>query len=202
MQILTEKKAGEFLKKNGFRIVESVYVKSPVGLKAALMKIRFPCVMKVAGSKIVHKSVLGGVKIDVKNYEDAVRIFKSLKKIKGAEGVIVQRQVKGDDWYLLGIKNTPEFGHTIVFGAGGVCTEELKDVSFRIYPLQKEDVINMIEDTEVGKKASLKHKKIISEQLMKLNKLVKKFQKIEELDINPLMIDKKALIIDSRVVFY
>ncbi len=201
MKSLTEKSASSFLKEQGFDINEFIFVNNKKDLESALEKVGYPCVMKVSSSKIVHKNKVGGVKLDIGNFKEALQTFNKLMNIKNAEGVLIQKQIPGK-WYLLGIKKTPEFGHAIVFGAGGIYTEQIKDTSFRITPLTKKDCISMINETNIGNKLNKKEKKIVIDNLLKLSKLTKDFPDIQELDINPLMIYKnKGLIIDSRIVF-
>ena len=195
MKLFTEKKAEEFLEKEGFEIVGGVYVGEEDDLREAVEKIGFPLVMKVSGKEIVHKSVLGGVELDINSYEKVLEVFEKLKKIDGFEEVFLQRQLKGE-WFLLGIKKTPEFGQVVAFGAGGVETEKLKDVSFRVVPFEREDAEEMISETEIGN--NITDKKILVDNLVKLSDLCEKFPTIKELDINPLM---NGIVVDARIVF-
>jgi len=199
MKILTEKTAEEFLSKNRFDVLENIYIEKESELKSTVNKIGFPCVMKVSSPKIIHKNQVGGVELDIGNLEEAIKVFKRIMKIKNAEGVLVQKQIEGE-WYLLGIKKTPEFGHAIVFGAGGIYTEKIKDTSFRICPITKHDAKEMINETKAGK--TLKNREAIIDVLIKLSELVEKYPAINELDINPLMIYKnKGVIVDARIVW-
>jgi hypothetical protein len=201
MDIFTEKKAEDFLEKNNFDIVKRVFVKDKKDLKKAIKKIGFPLVMKISGKNIIHKYKVGGVKMNIINYDSSLSIFKNFEKVKGFEGVMIQKQIKGKG-FLLGIKKTPEFEHIIAFGAGGVFTEKIKDVCFRICPIKENDAREMIEEVKYSKNLSLIEKRIIIKYLVKLCDLIKKYPKIKELDINPLIIFKKsALIVDARIVW-
>lgn len=193
MKILTEKKAGEFLEKNKFEILPRIFITK----KRQLKKIKFPCAIKVFGKKIIHKKKIKGVYLNVKNLEKAQEVFEKLKQIKGAKGVIAQEMQKGKELFF-GIKHTTDFEHAIVFGKGGSNLEKEKDIEFRIYPITEIQALNQIKSTKIGKKLTQKEIEISIEYLMKLNELIKKYPKIIELDINPLMQGK---IIDSRIVF-
>ena len=197
MKILTEREAGEFLRKKGFDVARRIYVEDRNKLKIVSEKLDFPWVMKVSGKEIVHKSKLGGVVKGIKDYEDALKAFDKLKKIKSCEGVIIQRKASGKE-FLFGIKRTPEFGHVIAFGAGGIHTEKLRDVSFRVCPFGKKEARKMIQEVEIGKDLDKKDFDVIEKNILKLCKLVRDCSRIKELDINPLMQGK---IIDSRIVF-
>jgi len=191
--LYTEKKAGEFLEKEGFNVKERIFVKR----KEDLFKLVFPCVMKVSGSTIVHKSRLGGVFIGVKNLEEAKVAYEKIMKIPGAEEVLVQKMVSGR-FFILGIKKTPEFGHVLIFGDGGIDVEEKKDVSFRVCPIEKLDVLEMIADTKIGSSVTKEEENFLVENLLKLSKLVKKYPSISELDINPII---SGEIVDVRIVW-
>ena len=196
MRIFTEREAENFLDEEGFDIVDRVYIKEIGGLDDALRKLGFPLVMKVSGEAIVHKNGVGGVVKNVKNKETALKAFEKFKKIKGFQGVMVQKQIEGKE-FLLGIKKTPEFGHVIVFGAGGVDTEKLDDVSFRVCP-GKDDVRKMIEEVSAAEGLSKDLLKILEKNILRLCKLVRKHPRITELDVNPLM---NGVIVDARIVF-
>jgi len=197
MKILTEKEAGDFLEKKGFDVARRVYIEKKDELRNALEKLGVPWVMKVSGKEIVHKNKLGGVIKDIKDYETALKAFDKLMKIKDAQGVIIQRQLKGKE-VLFGIKKTPEFGHVVAFGAGGIHTEELKDVSFRVCPFGKNEARKMIKEVKISQEFGEGFSKVMEKNILKLCRLVKEYPRIKELDINPLMQGK---IIDSRIVF-
>jgi hypothetical protein len=191
--LYTEKLAGEFLEKEGFNVHPRYFLKS----EKDFSKLRFPCVMKVSGPTIVHKARLGGVFVGVKNIDEARVAYKKIMKITGAKEVLVQDLTQGR-FFILGIKKTSDFGHVLIFGDGGVDVEEKKDVSFRVCPVAKEDVLEMIKDTFIGKTIDKDEELFLVENLLKLCKLVKKYPKILELDINPIM---SGSVVDSRIVW-
>jgi hypothetical protein len=197
MKILTEKGAESFLSDQGFDVLEGIYLKDKKDLENNLEKILFPCVMKVSGKKIIHKHGIKGVIVGIVNKVQVKKSFEKLIKIKNAEEVFVQEQVSGKE-FLLGIKKTPEFGHVVCFGAGGTNTEILKDVSFRLCPLDLEEIRSMIKETKISKGLLKLRGEEIERALMKLCLLSRKFPNIKELDINPLINGK---IVDARIVF-
>jgi acetyltransferase len=64
-------------------------------------------------------------------------------------GVMIQEMISGGKEVIIGITRDTQFGHMIMFGFGGIYVEVLKDVSFRIIPLSKEDAHEMIRETKV-----------------------------------------------------
>jgi acyl-CoA synthetase (NDP forming) len=201
MKVFTEKEAEEFLEKEGFKIIKRKHITSQSELRKIVNKIGFPLVLKVSGKKIVHKNKVHGVKTDIQNYEQALKAFHEIKKIKNFEEVMIQKQIKGEE-FLLGIKKTPEFGHACAFGAGGIHTEKLKDISFRVCPFNKSEAKKMISEVKMAQNLNNKNTNIITKNLLKLCGLVKKYPKIKELDINPLIVTtKSAIIVDARIVW-
>lgn len=200
MKFFAEREAEEFLKQHSFDVIETYFIDDEKKLKGVVEKIGFPIVLKISGKDIVHKSRIGGVKTEIKNFAQVLKAFSELKKIRGFEGILIQRQIKGEE-FLLGIKNTDEFGHVIVFGAGGIDVEKVQDVAFRVCPIEKEDVFEMIKEIKNSECLSKEDIEHLSEVLLKLCHLSKNFPAIKELDINPLILEKgKGKIVDARIV--
>lgn len=198
MEVLAEKDAEEFLQKEGFKVIDSFFVQQKEEIQEVIKKIKSPFVMKVSGKKILHKNKLGGVKLGISDYEHAAREFNILMKIKGSEGVIIQPQISGEE-FLLGIKSTKEFGHVIAFGIGGTNVEKIKKVEFRACPLENKDADEMIREIKEFSEADFE---IVKKNILKLCKLSKRYPNIEELDINPLVVESgKAEIVDARIAF-
>ncbi len=207
MRVLIEKDAEDFLEKERFPITKRVFIKKELEISNAVKKLGFPVSMKIVGKNILHKSDVGGVKLDIRNLDEARKNFKILKKIKGFQGVLVQEFIPGK-YVLIGLKKTAEFGHVVVFGLGGIFTEVISDVSFRVCPIKDKDadeMINEIRGKQVlygirgSKRVNISSIKKI---LLKMSKLSEKYPDIKELDINPAIVSsKEAKIVDARVIF-
>lgn len=192
MKTFTEEEAEKFLKKEGFNIVETIFVKKAGDLANALNKLDFPLVMKVSSRKIVHKTKVNGVVLNIKNEKDALKAFKKLKKINNAKGVLIQEQIKGVE-YLIGLKKTKDFGFVVGFGKGGSKVEKMKKVDFRVCGVKG------VQD--------LSQKKSVKKILSKICRLSEKYPKIDSLDVNPMIIAKKGrnkgkpVIVDAQIFF-
>ena len=183
MRVFTEKEAEDFLRKQGFDIVETKFVSKERQLNK--IKFDFPVVMKVASKKIVHKTKVNGIIKGIRTKKKALKAFDKLMRIRNAEGVLIQRQVKGKE-FLLGIKKTPEFGYVVGFGKGGSKVEKMKKVDFRVCDVKR------VED--LSKNLGIRR---ILLKLCKLSNLG-----IESLDINPLILERgKPVIVDAQIVF-
>ena len=145
MEVLTEKEAEDFLEKKGFPVARRMTASNLEETLNAAKKIKFPLVLKIVSKKIIHKSDVHGVKVDIKNNEELKKAFNELKKIQNFEGVMVQEYLEGQSM-LVGLKNDATFGHVLVFGLGGVYTEILKDVSFRVCPINNKDVMEIVKE--------------------------------------------------------
>jgi acyl-CoA synthetase (NDP forming) len=203
--IITEKEAEDFLEHNKFPVVRRLYCTSLKECEKAVKKITYPVVMKVASSKILHKSDVGGVVVNITSPSALKNAFAKMKKIKGFEGVMVQQHLSGE-YLLLGLKKDPTFGHTIAVGAGGIYTEVLNDVSFRICPLTNHDAQDMLEELQLypilkGVRGGKDMRKKVKALVLQLSSLASQFPMITELDINPLILHEKGVsIVDARLV--
>ena len=163
----------------------------------------FPLVMKVVGP--VHKSDVGGVKLNVTQIYEVKQLFSELMKIKDATSVLLQQQKSGTEVFI-GAKDEEKFGHQIVCGLGGIFIEVFKDVSFALAPVGKEEAKDMISHLKsypiikgVRGREGVNEEMLI-ETLLKLSALLAAAPEIKELDINPLLGSKNDLVaVDARV---
>ncbi len=177
-------------------------------------EIGYPVAMKIVSPEILHKTDIGGVQIGLGNPEAVRRAYVEITKnarrlLPEAHilGVDIQAMVKGRE-IILGVSRDPQFGPLLMFGLGGVYVEVLKDVSFRVAPITRQDAVDMINEIRSylllagvrgEKKADIQ---AIIESLLRLSQLVTDFPQILELDINPLMVgevDQGAVALDCRM---
>jgi len=179
-------------------------------------KLKYPVALKIASPDIVHKVDSGGVILGVKD-EKALRegfhqILKNSKKKNPKakiDGVLVQQMAGGDGAaeLIIGAKTDSQFGPVLMFGLGGIFVEVIKDVSFRLVPIERKDAQEMIREikgfkilqgTRGRKPANLK---AIEDLLLSVSKMIWTNKKIKELDLNPVFADeKKAIAVDLRVM--
>ncbi len=133
------------LEKYKIPLVNSLLTKTSKEAVKLSKKIGFPLVLKISSPDIIHKSDIGGVKVGIENENELVKaydeIIKNAKKKRAKiEGVVVQKMEQGKE-VIVGMKDDPQFGPTIMFGLGGVFVEVMKDVSFRITPDDKKEAL-------------------------------------------------------------
>ena len=206
-KVLSEREAEAFLEKEGFPVIERRLTKTVKEAIAAADAIGYPVALKVDSRKILHKSDVGGVKLDLRNAYEVETTFKAMMSIKHAQGVTVQRYTHGV-FMLLGLKEDSSFGHALVAGSGGIYTEVLKDVSFRVCPVDEKEAKKMLEELRMyplleGARGKDKiNVKQLCTLLSKLSRLVKKYPKLKELDINPLILNgEEMVVVDARMSF-
>ncbi|MBN2202864.1 MAG: acetate--CoA ligase family protein [Candidatus Aenigmarchaeota archaeon] len=204
---MPDDKAYLILKRYRISLPEYEFCKDEKQLEAATKKVGFPCVMKVSGD-ILHKTDVNGVMQNINSIEEAKKAFNDLMKIKGCDSVLVQENVSSGYELIVGGKKDPQFNRVIALGAGGVFTEFLKDVSFRIVPLSRddaEDMLNEVKFSELvlkgfrGNKPA--NKKAIIDTILAVSRIMEKYPKIKELDINPLFATpSKTIAADVRIL--
>jgi acyl-CoA synthetase (NDP forming) len=176
-------------------------------------QIGFPLVAKIASADILHKSDIGGVMLDIHSSDEAVQAFDALmRRAKEQrpnaklEGVTYQRQIPAGQDVIVGMARDAQFGALIMFGAGGVEVEGLKDVAFALAPLSEREADRLIERTWAGKKLSgfrsipAADKAAVKDALIKLAQLACDHPEIAEIEINPLRaLSQGAVALDIRV---
>lgn len=201
---LDEEKAFEMIKTSKIPTVPYIFLKKE-GDIALINKIGFPCVMKVVGKEIMHKTEVGGVIKNVNSPEQALEAFNTLMKIKKAEKVVAQRQLSGIE-VIIGAKSNEQFGHIVSIGLGGIFVEMLKDVTFRICPITKDDAEKMVKELKGYEVlAGFRGAKAINfEALYDLLAKIGNFaikNGVKEMDLNPVFCDEKGcLVADVRIV--
>lgn len=172
-------------------------------LKNQCKKFNFPMVMKVVGP--IHKSDVGGVILNISNFEELEKAYNKIISIKDSTAVLVQPMVKGTELFV-GVKKEKDFGHLIFFGLGGIFIEVLKDVNFSLSPLNKDQALNLIKNIKAypiikgirGQKGI--NEDNLAEIIMRISDLVNNVPEIEEMDINPLIATETDIYaIDARI---
>jgi len=211
---LLETEAKELLREYKIPVPDFKLIKNEEEISKIREAIDYPIVMKIVSPDIIHKSDAGGVKVGIKNeeeaniaYQDIMYSVKKYKREAKITGVIAYKIIPQATEIIIGMMKDPHFGPVAMFGLGGIFVEVLKDVSFRIIPLEERDAREMITEIkgyEILKGArgeSPKDIKAIREVLMKVSKLTMENPEITEIDLNPVFIFEKGLqVIDARMI--
>jgi acyl-CoA synthetase (NDP forming) len=204
---MPDEKAYELLKRYRIKLPKYAFCKNEKQLEKALKKVGFPCVMKVSNG-IIHKTEAKGVVLNINSEDEARKTFYRLMKIKGCKKVLVQEMITDGYEIIIGAKKDPQFGRIVALGAGGIFTELLRDVSFRICPISRSDAESMLKEVKFSDVLfkgfrGIKPVKpdVIVDVLLAVSRLIEKNKKIKELDINPLLVTRnKAVAVDVRII--
>jgi acetyl coenzyme A synthetase (ADP forming)-like protein len=204
----------EILSAYGFRLPAKDLALTPRDASRAAAKIGFPVVMKIASPDILHKTDIGGVKIGINSKKEAQEAFTEIilnaKKFMPSafiNGVAVYEMVPNGREVIIGLTFDRTFGHMIMFGLGGIYVEVLKDVSFRITPVNAVDASEMVHELKTFPllKGTRGEKSVDIDSLIdcivRISQLAMDFPVIQELDINPLVVNERgAIALDARII--
>jgi acyl-CoA synthetase (NDP forming) len=177
-------------------------------------RLRFPVVLKIVSEDILHKTEAGGVIVGVESPGDVRRAFDRLVKNAKAQqrtvkiqGVQVQQMLDGGQEVMVGAVTDPSFGKMIAFGLGGVLVEAIKDITFRLAPVSKNDALSMLDSIASAeilrgvRGAKGVDRAALADIMSKVSKLLADFPEIQEVDLNPIFAtDKGAKAVDARIV--
>jgi len=181
---------------------------------AAAAELGYPVVLKIVSPDVVHKSDVGGVMAGLSS-SDAVesaylRIVENVRARRPDArliGVLVQRMAPESTEVIVGSVKDAQFGPTILFGLGGIFVEVLKDVAFRIAPIEERDARDMMREIK-GYKVLTGYRgsppvdqDIIVSIILSASSLVTENPQIEQMDLNPTMAyERGAMVVDARML--
>ncbi|GAB2508991.1 acetate--CoA ligase family protein [Nocardiopsis aegyptia] len=187
---------------------------SPEEAAALAQELGLPVVAKIVSPDILHKTDAGGVEVGLDSaeavtaaYERIVANARAYDADAQIDGVQIQQMVGGGLEVLIGATTDPTFGKVVVFGLGGVLVEVLKDVSFRLAPLTREEALSQIGDIRTAevldgvRGAPAVDREALADILVRLSDLVADFPEIAEADLNPVFASEDgAIAADLRFV--
>lgn len=211
---LAEPDAMEVLRLNSIPVPDFSVVKDVSAAIETAEKIGFPVVLKLVSPDLIHKSDVGGVAVGLKDGKDlesrwAQMILDVAFRNPSAmiEGFIIEKMApKGVEVIVGGIKDE-QFGPVVMFGAGGVAAELMRDVSFRLAPIDRDEAFEMMSETKgfpllTGYRGdTVKDLNAVADVIIKLSGILEETDGIREIEINPLLVyDKGVLAVDARAI--
>ncbi len=207
---LNEAESKQLLKSYGIPVVtETVVLNADEAVKAA-EKTGYPVVLKGLGSTLLHKTDQGLVHLNLGDDRAVRRASAIIETNAGTalEGLTIQPFLKGKRELVAGMFRDNLFGPVVMFGIGGVLTEAFSDVTFRLAPITEKDASDMIDEIKAksllgefrGEKASDRSQLI--NILISLSNISINHSEISEIDMNPLLIDRKGnpFAVDALIV--
>jgi acetate---CoA ligase (ADP-forming) subunit beta len=193
---LSEFESTQFLASYGIPVTKHVLVRERAELDAALAQVGYPAVLKACSASVSHKTEKGLVRLDIRTREEAVGAYEELSAgMDSADGaVLVQEMVRGERQLMAGLTRDPQFGPAVMFGLGGIFTEILKDVCFRLAPLEQRDAVDMMHDIRGHKILdAVRGMEPVDQDslvgiLVNLGRIGVDHPRVKEIDINPLIV--------------
>ncbi|MEM3372916.1 MAG: acetate--CoA ligase family protein [Candidatus Anstonellales archaeon] len=196
------------LKEYNIELIENVIVSNKEQLEKALDIINLPCYGKIIAREDLHKSDKGLVR-EINTLNECIAFYEELKNLNKEKNVysfVLQKRVKGVELFL-GMKKDNLFGHVLLFGFGGIFVEVYRDISYGILPVSKDDFLEMIEDTKIGR-SLLNGYRGYGIDFDKLYDLVKNTYKLlreknySEIEYNPIIVSKDGItsIVDVKII--
>jgi len=152
---LSEHRAKQVLAAYGIPVTQEVLAGSADAAASAAARIGFPVALKIQSPDVPHKTEAGGVRLRLADeaavraaYDEIIASVLAHAPQATIEGVLVQEMVDGGVEVILGVHNDPTFGPAVMFGLGGIFTEVLRDVSFRLAPVHRSVALEMIREVK------------------------------------------------------
>lgn len=178
-------------------------------------EIGYPVAVKLASRQIVHKTEMGGVRLNLIDDQAVYEAFNAIQarleqagQLEAMDGVVVQPMLSGGVEVMVGVTRDPLFGPLIAFGLGGIHVEILGDLQFRVAPLTDRDAAEMIRGIKSYRlltgyrghpPADLE---ALEETLLRVSRLVEEIPEVSELDLNPIFAfpeGQGCRIVDARI---
>lgn len=178
--------------------------------------LQYPLALKVVSPQVVHKSEVGGVKVNIPNHQVLLHSIDLIQSTIASrlpeatiDGYLIGQMTTGIQ-VIMGMKRDPQFGAVLMFGLGGIYAEVFHDVVFRIAPIDYEEALNMIQETKVftllkgvrGEEPT--DIEAVVNMLVQLSRFSLEFPQIQEIDFNPVMVHRSGEgceIVDVRMLF-
>ncbi|MBJ7514628.1 MAG: acetate--CoA ligase family protein [Acidimicrobiia bacterium] len=210
MTTLSEASSKELLRRHGVPFAEERIVSSPEEAIEAAEKIGYPCVAKLNGDRIAHKTERGLVRLGLQSPEavrDAVSdLFAAATPEDGEVSVLIAPMLSGARELIAGFLTDEQFGKVVMIGVGGVLAEAIGDVAFRLLPLASGDAESMIDELKTqslfeefrGEPAI--NKDSVAIVLNALSNVAIAESNVLSVDLNPLIIvDGEPIAVDALV---
>jgi acyl-CoA synthetase (NDP forming) len=205
---LSEHEAKQFLSCYGIPVNREALAYTPEGAVAEAESLGFPVVLKACGPGLTHKTELGGVVLNLGTAEQVRQAGERLLSLAGCEALLVQEMVRGERELVCGLTRDAQFGPCVMFGLGGIFTETLEDITFRLAPLSPGEDREMARELHAPKilgpfrgqpAADLE---ALAHIQVALGQIALRHREVLEIDLNPLKIqpDGQPVAVDALII--
>jgi acyl-CoA synthetase (NDP forming) len=171
------------------------------------LSLTFPVALKVCSPNILHKTDVGGVKLNIQTMNELEHHINDFFQRFPGERLLVDQMEKKSIEMIVGLVQDPTFGLTLMCGVGGIFTELYEDVSFRVVPIEMydaEEMINEIKGIKLfeGFRNIKVNRKIFIDLLLKISDLGHELMNhIDQMDLNPVFVYEDHLcVVDAKLI--
>jgi acetyltransferase len=207
---MLEHEAMGWLRANGIPVPDLRFAATVEDALRGCREIGYPVVMKVVSPDILHKSDVGGVILDIQDGDAAENAFYRLQRSAAGRdfrGVVIYPTIRGAQEVLLGLARDPQFGPVVACGLGGVHTEVWQDVALRVAPVDRQEAMVMIGELKSlpllqGARGKPPYDlDTLASLLADFSQLPFRYPDIGEIDLNPVFVFPKGLVVgDVRII--
>ena len=205
---LNEYQSKQFCAGFGIPVCREVMVDNADLAVVEANKLGFPVVLKASGEKLLHKTEVGGIALDLKSEVEVRKESERILSIPGCEALLVQEMIVGHRELACGLVRDTEFGPCVMFGMGGILTEVFQDVTFRVAPLTAWDSHQMVRTIKNARILESSRGQpacdidSLTQILLALSRIGLQYRNISSIDLNPLVVrvkDGKPVAVDALV---
>ena len=214
--VLTEVESKALLSTFRIPVAQTLIARDPTEAMLMAQQMGFPVAMKINSQAISHKSDVGGVRLGLSSghavrsaFTGMIAEVKRLRPDAQIDGVVIEPMLERPNAreVLVGVASDPVLGPVIVFGTGGVDVEAQQDRAVSLPPLNRYLARDLMHRTRVIKLLGEFRNRpaadmdALEQILLRVSEMVCELPWIQELDINPLLVDDKgALALDARII--
>ncbi len=210
---LLENEARKVLDAAGIHMAEGKVVHDIHSCVEAAERIGYPVVLKVVSEDIIHKMDVGGVETGIQNEKELLDAYESIcSQVKNKKprakirGISISEHIEGGEEVVIGGMIDPSFGPVVMFGLGGIYIEVIKDVVFRIAPIDAQEACDMVREIKsfsilIGERGKgKKDLRALAEMISRLGDLMYFVDDIQDIDLNPVAsLEKGAVALDVAI---
>ncbi len=211
---LTEAESYSLLSEYGIPVPTYSVVSSEEEAVKIAKRLGFPLVMKIVSPDIMHKTDIGGIKMNIINSPQVRESYKNIicnvrknKPEARINGMLLNKQAPKGVEVIVGMIRDPQFGPTVMFGLGGIFIEILKDVAFRVCPVERTDIEEMLTEIEGIKMLQgyrgqpRRDVNAIIDIILEISRLALDYPVVKEIDLNPIMVYEKGVVVVDAKIF-
>jgi succinyl-CoA synthetase beta subunit len=200
-----------FLQEEGFPVLKSLLAHNEDDATKKALEIGLPVTLKPSSPDVIHKTETGGIRVSLRDeaevrqaFREIVATFSSNYPEKRLDGAMVQKQGSGLE-VIVGMLRDAQFGPVLMFGLGGVFVEAMKDVTFRLIPIEKADAKDMMEelkgyDVLRNPRSGTIDLPAVEKLLVDISTFIAHHQEVQEIDLNPVFVSSHGVqICDARM---